>query len=426
MRLPFLFSLFLTLTPLGAQSATLIRDADLERGLRELAQPVLAGAGLSTGNVRILIVDDPSLNAFVIDRHHIFIHSGLILKLENAEQLQAVIAHEAAHITNGHVTRRIANLQNRNRAISWGMVLAAAVAAAGEVQAAGGIAAGAAGSAQGVFLSHTRAEEASADQSSIAYLRGADVPLRGMLEVLDIFRGQEVLNISRQDPYARSHPLTRDRIRALEAHVAANPDGETSQNAAYWFARVRGKLSAFERAPSWTLRHARGNGDVDQMRRAVALHRSGKSQEALDILNQVINRRSRDPYLQELKGQILLESRQFNAAVQAYKRAVDLAPNDALILGGYGRALLAAGQPKQALRVLIKARTRDARDARILRDLGTAYAQTGQNAMAVLTAAERYALIGDRENAKALAKRALGQLAQGSVAWKRAQALAEL
>ena len=50
----------------------------------------------------ILIVDDRSLNAFGVDRHHIFLHSGLIMKMDTSEMFQSVIAHEAAHVTNGH------------------------------------------------------------------------------------------------------------------------------------------------------------------------------------------------------------------------------------------------------------------------------------------------------------------------------------
>ena len=42
--------------------------------------------------------DDDHLNAFVIDRRHIFLHSGLILRSKTPEMLQSVIAHEAAHM----------------------------------------------------------------------------------------------------------------------------------------------------------------------------------------------------------------------------------------------------------------------------------------------------------------------------------------
>ena len=45
----------------------LIRDPDIEHGLRELAFPILRAAGLNTNRVRILVVNDSTFNAFVID-----------------------------------------------------------------------------------------------------------------------------------------------------------------------------------------------------------------------------------------------------------------------------------------------------------------------------------------------------------------------
>ena len=70
--------------------------------------PILQAAGLNPSRVRVLIVNDGSLNAFVIDNQTIFIHYGLIQRVEDPGGLQAVIAHEAAHISNGHIARRMA------------------------------------------------------------------------------------------------------------------------------------------------------------------------------------------------------------------------------------------------------------------------------------------------------------------------------
>jgi predicted Zn-dependent protease len=119
-----------------------------------------------------------------------------------------------------------------------------------------------------------------------------------------------------------------------------------------------------------------------------------------------------------------LESREFSAAKKAYARAAQLAPNNALILGGYGRSLLAQNTKNsnaQALKILQKARNLDNRDARILRDIGTAFARSGQQGQAVLAIAERYALQGNMENAAIQAKRAEDLLPRGSAAWQRAQ-----
>jgi predicted Zn-dependent protease len=134
-----------------------------------------------------------------------------------------------------------------------------------------------------------------------------------------------------------------------------------------------------------------------------------------------VARRPDDPYLHELRGQILMESRQIKPAVAAYARATNLAPRNALILGSYGRALLADGQVQKAAQFLESARSRDGRDFRVLRDLAQAQARLGNNGMASVLTAERYAMAGRLKDAKIHAERASGLLPRGSAAWQRAQ-----
>lgn len=408
---------------LPAAAKGLIRDADVEYALAQLAKPVLNAAGLP-GSVRIMVINDGSLNAFVADNQHIFLHSGLIMRMPSARALQYVIAHEAAHIANGHLARRAGNMRSARTAAGLGFVLAAAAAASGNPELGVGIGIGAQSSALRRFLSHTRAEESSADQSALRTLLRAGIDTRGALEVHDIFRGQEVLTAGRQDPYMRSHPLTRDRIRAAKAFVAGTKSNPTEDPAAvYWMDRAKGKLSAFLRAPSWTLRRAGSSvsKDIRLMREAIAHHRRSDLTKALRAIDGALAIRSSDPFLLELKGQILLESRQFSQAVAVYSQAANRASSAPLILGGLGRAQLAAGNPGAALKSLERARARDFRDPRILRDLAVAYAKTGQNGMASVVTAERYALLGRMKDAKLHATRAEKLLPRGSGPWRRAQ-----
>lgn len=413
----------LVLSTLPARAATvLLRDADMERALQQIAAPILSAAGLGSSGVKILVIDNGSLNAFVTDPRHIFLHSGLIMRLRSARELQAVIAHEAAHIANGHITRRMSNVRNASTAAGLGMLLSVAAAAAGSTDAAAGIAIGSNSAAMRRLFSHTRAEEAAADAASVRYMLRAGADPVGAKEVLDLFRGQEALSLGRQDPYMRTHPLTRDRLRAVEGMIAGHTGIPEDATANYWFQRASGKLSAFKRAPDWTLRRldASGSRDIALMREAVAWHRQSNLSKALRAIDGALAIRPGDAYFLDLKGQILLESRQFGAAVQVYQAAAARAPREPLILGGLGRAHLAAGNPKGALQALEQARARDFRDARILRDLAVAYAQTGQLAMASVVTAERYALMGRMEDAELHAKRALGALPRGSSAWQRA------
>lgn len=407
----------------------LIRDAGVEYAMRRIAAPVLTAAGLSPSRIQVLLISDPSMNAFVADGNHIFLHTGMLLRLSSAAELQSVLAHEAAHIANGHIARRMSNLRSAGAGSRLGFLLALAAGVAGApADAVAGIAAGTAGSAQRIFLSHTRAEEAAADQSGVRYMAQAGVDPQAMLDVLDMFRGQEALLPGRQDPYVRSHPLSRDRLRSLRGYVAAQPAQASREDAqaAYWFDRAQAKVGAFLQNPSDTLRRvARGDrSDAALIRLAVANHRQAKTGAALEAVNALIARNPQDAYAVELRGQILLESRRFGPAAEDYSRAAALAPNEPLILAGQGRALLAldtADSNRRALQVLERAQARDGNDTRMLRDLAVAYARAGQNGMASVVTAERYAVQGRLKDAAVHANRALGLLPRGSPGWMRAQ-----
>ncbi|PRX38186.1 Putative Zn-dependent protease, contains TPR repeats [Meinhardsimonia xiamenensis] len=426
-ELTLALALLLAMTP-RAEAGGLVRDPDIEHALSRLAQPVLSAAGLNPNRVQVLVYEDPKFNAFVASPSLIVVHSGMILRLERAEQLQAVLAHEAAHIANGHIARRMANMRAMRGVAAVGAILSVAVAAtSGVPEAGGGLLMGTQSSAQRLFFAHTRAEEAAADQSGVRYMIAKGIDPAAAAEVLKIFRGQEMLTEARQDPYVRTHPLTRDRIRAVEGLAAAYAErARDDPEADYWFARARAKLAAFTRNPARLLRQtpARDDSDIALMTRAIALHRSADAEAAMREMGRLRARRPQDPFIAELEGQILLESRRFPAAVNAYRRAVQLAPGNALILAGYGRALLAMGDSqniRRAAQVLESARARDPFDARLLRDLAVAHARLGQNGLASAATAERYALLGDFKTAVIHAKRALDQLPRGSGGWNRAQ-----
>ncbi|PTX55741.1 putative Zn-dependent protease [Litoreibacter ponti] len=423
-----LAALVLACVSLPAAAVSLIRDAEIEHSLKQLARPVLSAAGMGPNRIRILVINASTLNAFVVDANHIFIHSGLIMRLQRPEALQAVIAHEVAHIANGHLTRRATNARSASRISAVGLALAAAAAAGGQGQAAVGLAAGTASSAQRAFFAHTRAEEASADQSALRYLVSAGIDPAAMLDILEIFRGQEALRPGRQDPYARSHPLSSDRVRAVKGYVAG-AKGRTSTapaSAQYWYARMSAKLQGFLRNPRYVLRRdaSKGNGEIAVLRRAIAYHKTPAPKKAINEVTRLVNMRPNDPFYHELRGQILLESRNYAAAVQSYRRALALAPRQALIEAELGRALLLEGSAanvKQALTILNRARARDPNNPRMLRDLALAHAKSGQNAMASVATAERFVVTGRFKDAELHAKRAAGALPRGSNGWLRAQ-----
>lgn len=420
------FWLCLLSGPAGAQS--LIRDSGIEYALDRIARPLFTAAGLPARRTRVLIVDDMNMNAFVVDRRTVFIHAGLFMRLGSAEELQAVIAHELAHISNGHFARRRLNMQNARRRAMAGLALGvAAGAASGQPGAGVGIAIGAQSTAMNMFLRHTREEEASADKSGMRYLAIAGIDPAAMRGVLELFDAKSAL-MPEQRGYTTTHPLTQDRLRAVDLTVSQLEPGQPASDpevAAYWFDRSKAKLVSYMRTPGYTVqRYAGDDSDAGLIARSMAAFKSSDMGTAQDLLAKLAERRPDDAFVHELRGWMLVEAGDPRAALPHYARAAELAPSAPLIAAGRGRALLALDTPEtdaQALEALESAYARDRRNGALLRDMAVAYARTGENGMASLVTAERYAMRGDIEDAGIHARRAAGLLPVGSPGWARAQ-----
>src|SRR5215204_626731 len=83
----------------------IIRDAEIEQLLREYTQPILQAAGLAKQNVRVVIINDRSFNAFVADGRRIFINAGTLMVSETPNEVIGVLAHETGHMAGGHLAR---------------------------------------------------------------------------------------------------------------------------------------------------------------------------------------------------------------------------------------------------------------------------------------------------------------------------------
>jgi predicted Zn-dependent protease len=418
------FPFLLMATPF-ANAQGLIRDSEIEHTLRIIAAPIAKAAGV--GRVNIYIINNHSPNAFTTGGNNIFIHSGLIRLMTSVEMLQSVIAHEIGHITGGHITQRVANLGNVRTAVGLGAVLGILTAVAGGGKGAIGVAAATQSVAQRRFLAFSRGQESAADQSGVRYMARAGIDPSASIDVLNIFRGQEALSISRQDAYAITHPLSSQRISDLRTFVAAYKGRTSTQspNIDYWYARSLAKFNSFIGSPKGVLRKLKRSdkGEIATLTRAIAYHRLPNKKKSLTAIKRLISMRPKDPYYQELYGQILLENGHASAAAAAYGKAVRMAPKDPQILAGLGRAQLAKNSgysAKTALSTLKKSYARDPRNGRMLRDLGVAYAKTGNPGMASVTTAERYALASNFKQAQIHAKRAIGLLPEGTTGWRKA------
>ena len=127
-----------------------------------------------------------------------------------------VLAHETGHIMGGHLARTRSALRDTSAKSIISFVLGAAAIAAGQGQAAGAIISGGQQIAQRSFLKYSRMQESAADHAALELLNEIGQSPRGMLEFLEKLGHQEALLTAAQDPYVRTHPLTRSRIETIK------------------------------------------------------------------------------------------------------------------------------------------------------------------------------------------------------------------
>lgn len=406
---------------------SLIRDAEIEQTLARMSTPIFKAAGIEPSNIDMYLVNSRELNAFVFGGNNMVLHTGLITRLETPEGLVGVIAHETGHITGNHLARRQIAQENLRGPAAAGVLLSIlAGAASGNAGVAAGGVLGSGGTTQRLLLAFNRSEEAAADQAGASYMERAGVDPSGLMETLKIFKGQEVFAAGRIDPYAQTHPLSSERLNLLQQRIQATsaPGGKVDAETAYWFQRMRAKLIAFLDTPSRTLRQIGENdqSEIALMMRAVALHRLPAPDDALREVDKLIALRPNDPFYWELKGQILFESGRAEAAVEPLRKAVTLAPQEPLIIGSLGRALLSLNDPAldaEALTALEAARG-PRPEASVLRSLATAYARAGREGDAALATAERFMLQGSMRDSLRHANHAIEKLPTGSPGWLKA------
>lgn len=416
--------------PAAAQSRSpgLVRDAEVEGIIRAYATPLFQAAGLDASSVRIYLVNDDTLNAFVAGGMNLFMNTGLLMRAESANQIIGVIAHETGHMAGGHLARTQEALRNASTEAIIAFVLGMAAVVAGQGQAGTAIIGGGTAMAQANVLQYSRTQESAADHAGVSYLDATGQSSRGMLEFFDILEGQELLLASQQDPYLRTHPLTVERMDFVRHHISTSAYSAAAEPQEFvdGYQRMRAKLIGFLRPLNRVLQDYPESDTSLPARyaRAIAYYRAGNLDKALPMLDQLIAGEPDNAFFQELKGQILMEYGRGREAMPYYETAVRLAPHEPLLRLALAQVQLDTEDPalnKDALGNLEEVTRIETRNPSAWRLLSIAYGRDGQIPMAALSLAEAALARGDKGEARLQADRALQQLPEGSPAWLRAQ-----
>lgn len=148
------------------------------------------------------ILDDPMVNAFALPGGYVYVTRGLLAHLGSDDELAAVLAHEAAHVSARHGVVQLRKQEVARRSVGLFRIVDP------DLRHIGGIAARSAGLA---LLRYSREDEHEADDLALRYEKAAGWNPAASVRVLDILAALERRSGSKVPPWLSTHPDSQAR-----------------------------------------------------------------------------------------------------------------------------------------------------------------------------------------------------------------------
>lgn len=214
------------------------RDPFIEEYLKKLLQQIVTHSDLVDKRLELIVLENPSLNAFAAPGGIVGVNTGTFLSAENEQQLASILAHEIAHLSQRHYARRLQ--QNKTTyAVSLAALLASImVAASGNSDV--GIAAIPAIQAASIdsSLRFSRSMEQEADRIGMQTLiRGGFDPYAMPSMFEQMLRGTRYR--TKVPEFLLTHPVTESRIADSMARARKHPQNQVAFDESFQLIRAR-------------------------------------------------------------------------------------------------------------------------------------------------------------------------------------------
>ena len=340
-------------------------DAGLNAYVNQVGQRLAKTSHRPELTYRFKVVNDSTPNAFALPGGYVAITRGLLINMENEAQLAAVLGHEIGHVTARHSVQEM----QRSMVLNTTVGLLGSVAGNSDYEQlltqVGGL------TANLLSKRYSREQEYEADRLGIEYMARSDYALQGAVQLQSLFVRK--LDGSDNDWLSglfRTHPFSTDRLQANRQLIATDYVSYRSSNGL--------DVGAYNRATAGLRSTAEAYRLYDQAREA-------ESQGELDT------------------------------AIETYHKAMQLAPDQGLLLTGLGMAYLRKEDLVPARRYLLKAVAADDGYFQPRLGLGYIYLQNRQyddsanqleSSLGLLPTVQGTFLLGDAEAARGNRERA--------------------
>lgn len=216
----------------------LSHDPFIETYLDSLLQRIVTYSELQNKRLELLVLENPTLNAFAAPGGIVGVHTGIFLIAENEHQLASILAHELAHLSQRHYARRVQQ-GKKNMAVTMAALVASIILGAtgeGDAVMAGILLSQAA--IRDAGLKFSRDMEKEADRVGMQTLLKGDFNPHAMPDMFEQMLKSTRYRTKVPD-FLLSHPVTESRIADSENRVRNYPIRYYPPNEDYQLIRAR-------------------------------------------------------------------------------------------------------------------------------------------------------------------------------------------
>jgi MAF protein len=185
------------------------QDPLMQKRVQDIGKKIAAVSDRKEIDYHFCVLDDDEVNAVSLPGGFVYVNKGLVEKVDNDDELAAVLAHEVGHIVARHSIKKLQAMQT----YSIMRILVAAAPSSGEVGAASDAA------FTELLLGYSREDELLADQLGARYAKLAGYDPHAMVSFL-----KKLQQIDKRRPlaarsYYKTHPYVPDRVRVVKQEL---------------------------------------------------------------------------------------------------------------------------------------------------------------------------------------------------------------
>lgn len=342
-------------------STPIISDPLLNEYLETLIYRLAAVSELSKPDLRTVIVNSPTINAFAVPGGIVGINAGLLLNAETEDEMAAVLAHELAHLSQRHFARAV----ERAKKTQWAS-LAALLASVAIIAATGGgdpgLAALATTQAAAIQsqLRFSRKNEREADRMGMKTLVAANFDPHAMPRFFEKLQDQYKYYGSQLPEFLLTHPVTQSRISDSKNRAVQLQAIDRRESMEFRLMRAR-TIVAYSKDINTTITQYRAaigdskNELVNESNRYGLVRALLKAREFKEAHNHIDKLLKQDPQritYAITKAEIFFAEEKFDKVTQLIKKNLDFNPNNYPLTIYYAQALLRQEKSELAVPVL--------------------------------------------------------------------------